>query len=77
MFFRICLYTGSCTENLRNLNILVTQVRYNANKHYKGGFVMSFMNSLKVRRSDDQIPLQIILLEVLLFTVFVYKMFDG
>lgn len=38
---------------------------------------MSFMNSLKVRRSDDQVPLLIILLEVLLFAIFVCKMFDG
>ncbi|TCL37391.1 hypothetical protein EV210_106260 [Anaerospora hongkongensis] len=38
---------------------------------------MSFINLLKVRRSDDQIPLLIILLEVLLFAIFVWKMFDG
>lgn len=38
---------------------------------------MSFMNLLKLRRSDDQIPLLIILLEVLLFAIFVCKMFDG
>ncbi len=38
---------------------------------------MSFINILKVRRSDDQIPLLIILLEVLLFAIFVWKMFDG
>lgn len=38
---------------------------------------MSFMNSLQVRRNDDQIPLLIILLEVLLFAIFVWKMFDG
>jgi len=35
------------------------------------------MNSLQVRRNDDQIPLLIILLEVLLFATFVWKMFDG
>jgi len=46
-------------------------------KHCKGGFAMSFINLLKVRRSDDQIPLLIILLEVLLFAIFVWKMFDG
>lgn len=38
---------------------------------------MSVMNSLQVRRNDDQIPLLIILLEVLLFAMFVWKMFDG
>lgn len=38
---------------------------------------MSVMNSLQVRRNDDQIPLLIILLEVLLFAIFVWKMFDG
>ena len=38
---------------------------------------MSVINLLKVRRSDDQIPLLIILLEVLLFAIFVWKMFDG
>lgn len=38
---------------------------------------MAFINLLKVRRSDDQIPLLIILLEVLLFAIFVWKMFDG
>ncbi len=37
---------------------------------------MSYTNSLETTK-DDRIPLAIILLEVVLFAVFVFKMFDG
>lgn len=37
---------------------------------------MSYTNSIKTTE-DDRTPLAIILLEVVLFAVFVFKMFDG
>jgi hypothetical protein len=37
---------------------------------------MSYTNSIKTTK-DDRTPLAIILLEVVLFAIFVFKMFDG
>ena len=38
---------------------------------------MSFTDLFKFHRTDDQTSIPIDLLEVLLFAVFVFKMFDG
>lgn len=38
---------------------------------------MSFTDLFKIRRNDDRIPIPIVLLMVLLFALFTFKMFDG
>ena len=38
---------------------------------------MAFTDLFKIHRTDDQTPIPIILLELLLFAVFLFKMFDG
>jgi len=38
---------------------------------------MSFADLFKIHRTDNRTPIPIVLLEVLLFAVFVFKMFDG
>jgi hypothetical protein len=38
---------------------------------------MSFTDLFIIRRTDDRTPIPIVLLMMLLFTVFVFKMFDA
>ena len=38
---------------------------------------MSFTDLFKIHRIDDQTPIPIVLLMMLLFALFVFKMFDG
>jgi hypothetical protein len=38
---------------------------------------MSFTDLFKIHSTDDRTPIPIVLLMVLLFAVFTFKMFDG
>ncbi|MBP2659024.1 MAG: hypothetical protein H6Q69_2056 [Firmicutes bacterium] len=38
---------------------------------------MSFTDLFKIHRTDEQTPISIVLLMMLLFALFVFKMFDG
>lgn len=38
---------------------------------------MSFIDLFKIDRTDDRIPIPLLLVMVLLFALFTYKMFDG
>jgi hypothetical protein len=38
---------------------------------------MSFTDLFKIHRTDDRVPIPILLVMMLLFALFTYKMFDG